>query len=162
MPFFNSVVASFLSSCTEAGILQLYSTMSEIIDQNRESSQLFSLKPYNEFFSCTLGGIVLTWLGFCTSNGKEVYSLHGSYGKLLSYIILCTLFSRFIYSGRYFSLSFFILCASTAPKHPLLEAASTHKYFVASSLIKLQKRGSFNNRFLILLKAILCFSFMLN
>ena len=59
-------------------------------------------------------------------------------------MIRCTLFSKSIYSGRYFSLSFFIRWARTAPKQPLLDAASTHKYFVASSLIKLHKKGFLN------------------
>ena len=78
IPFLSSVVASFLNSSTELGILQLYSTIRDMTDQNNESSQLFSLKPCNESFSYTLGGIVLTWLGFCTCKGKDVYNLHGS------------------------------------------------------------------------------------
>ena len=41
MPFFSSVVANFLSSSTELGILQLNSTIRDIMDKNNESSQLF-------------------------------------------------------------------------------------------------------------------------
>ena len=74
----EGMTTKVLNSSTELGILQLYSTISDMMDQNKESSQFFSLKPYSEFFSYTLGGIVLTWLGFCTCKGKDVYNLHGS------------------------------------------------------------------------------------
>ena len=51
-----------------------------------------------------------------------------------------------------------ILCANTAPKLPVEDAASTHKYFVADSLIRLQNKGSFNNKSLIVSKAFMCVS----
>ena len=51
-----------------------------------------------------------------------------------------------------------ILCAKTAPKHPVLEAASTQRYLTASSRIKLQNNGSCISLFFIISKAFRCSS----
>ena len=50
-----------------------------------------------------------------------------------------------------------IFCAKTAPKHPVLEAASTHKYLGAFSLIRLQNNGSLTSLFFMFSKASKCF-----
>ena len=55
-----------------------------------------------------------------------------------------------------------IFCAKTPAKTQLPVAASHHKYFSAVSSIRLQKRGSSVNFFLIASKASICFCVNLN
>ncbi len=74
--------------------------------------------------------------------GCDVYNWTGSYGNALSNMILWTGSSKSKQVGTIFASwsqsSFVILCAKTAPTTPELVAASTHKYFSAFSLMRLQ------------------------
>jgi hypothetical protein len=72
--------------------------------QKKESTTFSSVKPSNGSSFDMFGGMVLGSVGFTFSTGRAVTSFTGSYGRFLSYMILCTSLSKSRCSGSIFSV----------------------------------------------------------
>ena len=116
-PCLNFFTACILYTFVDSGRGPLYRAIIEMVLQKKESTTFSSVKPSNGSSFDTFGGMVFGAVGFTFSTGRAVTNFSGSYGRFLSYIILCTSLSKSRCSGTIFLCISLYLLQQNTPQH---------------------------------------------